>query len=448
MKRHEKTIAAKRRELADMESKQATNSKAREAVESAKAALQIKIDALTSDLALRDQERYQHSSARQKLEKELDDLRKVMDVKSTEDIRRQEADRSREAEMTRLREQSTALQKLLDDQRETAQRLANQLRVDVEGLRTSHTTAQRDLKSAQAGLQSKEGDLEKLQRDIEAVQERRRAIEGELKGARNQADGTERQLKSALRAKEDLESSLREMQDKYNDLEDAVLLIEEEKSDWARRMETTSRQLKDESAKRQHFESELHISHVELASHRNTALEAEREIAKAAGEIKARDAEIALLRSRENKTIVEHVHVLEQAKKVTDRQLAEQVKENSRLNTLMKSIESHRNRIQADFEDTTRQFEMLKSTKSREARSARASMSADDKDLEEALGDERRSRQVAESRIASLEMDLADQRRQFSTISLSVREQSGIETRLARTQDELPSIGTRARKIS
>ena len=162
VRRHEMSIAAKQRELAEMESKQATNSKAREAVESAKAALQVRIDALTSDLAIRDQERSQHSAARQKLEKELDNLRKVMDAKSTEDIRRQEAEKSREVEMTRLREQSTAL-KLLDDQRETAQRLANQLRVDVEGLKTSHTTAQRDLKSAQANLKAKEEDLLKLQ---------------------------------------------------------------------------------------------------------------------------------------------------------------------------------------------------------------------------------------------------------------------------------------------
>ena len=231
------------------------------------------------------------------------------------------------------------------------------------------------------------------------------------------------------------------MQDKYSDLEDAVLLIEDEKADWARRMETTSRQLADESGKRQHFETELHNSHVELASHRNTALEAEREIVKAAGEIKARDAEIALLRSRENKTIVEHVHVLEQAKKVTDRQLAEQVKENSRLNTLMKSIESHRNRINADLEDMTRQYEMLKASKSREARSARASMSAEDKDLEMALEDEKKARRAAEAHVLSMEKDLADQRRQLSTVTLSAREHSGLETRLARTQQELHRLG-------
>ncbi len=48
------------------------------------------------------------------------------------------------------------------------------------------------------------------------------------------------------------------------------------------RMDKTGRQLVDESAKRQHFEQELHNSQIELAEHRNTALHAERELAKAA----------------------------------------------------------------------------------------------------------------------------------------------------------------------
>ena len=202
IKRHESTIVAKQRELTDMESRQATTSKAQEVVEKAKSELQMRIDALMAELALRDQEKSQHSTVRQKLEREIDDLRQVMDAKSSEDIKRREADKSREAEMTRLRDQSTSLQQVLDEQRETAQRLANQLRVDVEGLKNSHTNAQRDLKTAQAGLKEKETDLERLQRDIEAIQERRRGIEGELNGVKSQADGAEKQLRAATQAKE------------------------------------------------------------------------------------------------------------------------------------------------------------------------------------------------------------------------------------------------------
>ena len=201
-------------------------------------------------------------------------------------------------------------------------------------------------------------------------------------------------------------------------------------------MEATTRQLVDESVKRQHFEQELHDSHVELASYRNTALTAEREIAKAAAEIKARDAEIALLRSRENKTVVEHVHVLEQAKKVTDRQLAEQVKENSRLNQLLKINETQRHRLVADYEDANRQIEILKAGNRREARTARASLSPEDKDAVMVLEDERKARRLAESRIASLEQDLQDQRRQLSTATMSAANVSAAEARLTKKEEE------------
>ena len=221
-----------------------------------------------------------------------------------------------------------------------------------------------------------------------------------------------------------------------------MLAIENEKANWAKGMERVGRQLADEAGKRQHSEDELYKNQIEIAKHRNTVLQSERDLAKAASEIKARDAEIALYKSRENKTIVEHVHVLESAKKVTDRQLAEQVRENARLNTVMKSLETHRNRLVSDLEDTTRQYDMLKASKSKEARSARASLS--DKDATMALEDERKARRVAEARVASLETDLQDQRRQLSAATLSSPNRnsnsSAAENRLTKMQTELARL--------
>jgi myosin protein heavy chain len=228
----------------------------------------------------------------------------------------------------------------------------------------------------------------------------------------------------------------------FNNLEDAVLVIESEKADWVKRMESTAQQLVEESAKRQHFEQQVYDNQVELAKHRNTALAAERERAKAAGDIKARDDEIALLRSRENKTIVEHVHVLEQAKKMTDRQLVEQIRENTRLNTQMKSMETHRNRVVGDLEDLTRQFELLKAGKSRDARNARASLSHEDKDVEVKLEEEKRKRVIAEARVDALERDLQDQRKKLSTNIASPGRSNAVETRLAIKTEELSRMET------
>ena len=234
---------------------------------------------------------------------------------------------------------------------------------------------------------------------------------------------------------------MQEAQDRYNDLEDAVLVIEDEKANWVKGMENANRLLADESARRQHFEQEIYNNQVEIANHRNTTLQAERELVKAAGDIKARDAEITLYKSRENKTIVEHVHVLESAKKVTDRQLAEQIRENERLNKKLKGLETLRKQLVGDLEDIKRQYEMVKAISGRDARSARASLSAENKDTVMELEDERKGRRVAEARIASLEKDLQDHRRQLSTSSLSSpsrdRSSSATEGRLAKMQFEL-----------
>jgi myosin protein heavy chain len=239
-----------------------------------------------------------------------------------------------------------------------------------------------------------------------------------------------------------LESQLQDERLKYEDLEDAVLTVEAEKADWAKRMEATSRQLVEESARRQHFEQQLYDSQVELAEHRNTALQAEREVLKYQGDIKARDEEIALLRSRENKTVIEHVHVLEKAKKFAEMQLANQVSENQRLNSLLKQIEATKNRLQHDLEDVQRQMEVLKASRGREARAARASMSGEEKDAVMQLQDERRARQAAEARVVALERDLAEQRRQQSAESLSSPSRANLiaESRLQKKNDELDRL--------
>ncbi len=56
---------------------------------------------------------------------------------------------------------------------------------------------------------------------------------------------------------------------------------------------------------------------------------------------------------------------------MTDLQLANQVAECQRLNSLLKQNEATRIRQQGDIEDMQRQMELLRSTKSREARQAR-----------------------------------------------------------------------------
>lgn len=226
-------------------------------------------------------------------------------------------------------------------------------------------------------------------------------------------------------------------QEDYVALEDAVLEIESEKADWAQRMETLSSQLTDESAKRQHFEQMVYDNQVELAELRNLAAEVERELAKAAGDISTRDAEIELLRSRENKTVIEHVYVLEQSKKIAERETANQIAENTRLNKILKSMEATKYRLQSELDDAKKQVTEMKSSRSKQARAARASLSTDEKDTHQLLQDETKARQIAEARAAGLDRDLQELRRKMSTTHLSPHRPSAAEMKHARMEEEI-----------
>lgn len=171
--------------------------KAQQTSDQATATLKLRIEALTSDIAARDREKSADAAARHKLEKELDDLRKVMAAKSSEDIKRQEADKSREAEMTRLRESAALAQKALEDQREQSQQLSNKLRVDFEGIMSSYKAADKELKGLKVVMEGKERELAGLRERMERADGERRGVEAELKRVREGLEEVERKLKGA-----------------------------------------------------------------------------------------------------------------------------------------------------------------------------------------------------------------------------------------------------------
>lgn len=202
IKQHEATISNKQRDISILEAKSTASIKAKELVEQDKAALSVKIDTLQQDLRARDQERQQDAIARQKLEKELDNLRKVMADKTSEDSKRQEADRSRDAEMGRLRDQVVQLQKALDDHRDSAQQLANKLRVDVEGLKQNHTAVQKELKATQALVKEKEAALAQLQNAVALAENAKRQAEGDLAASRDKLASIEAKLQATSTARD------------------------------------------------------------------------------------------------------------------------------------------------------------------------------------------------------------------------------------------------------
>lgn len=197
IKGHEATITAKQTALVELEGKRASSAKAHETSEAAKAALQVTINGLKSEFGQKDKERQTLLGEKAKLEKSLDELRKVMDAKVSEEIQRQEVVRSREAENSDLRKQVSQLQELQEKQRENAAQLANKLRVDIDGLRQRHSTAERDLASTKEALKSKESLLARAQAASADADKARKQAESERSSVQSQLKRTEEERDAA-----------------------------------------------------------------------------------------------------------------------------------------------------------------------------------------------------------------------------------------------------------
>jgi myosin protein heavy chain len=131
-----------------------------------------------------------------------------------------------------------------------------------------------------------------------------------------------------------------------------------------RQLETLRKQLEFESAKRKELEQVALAQKKELAVDRDRLAKYDEELNRTLDDLKAREWELKQLESRQDRTIVEHVHVLEKAKKVTDQQLKEAQEELQKNAIYIRSLEAretktdqveHRNRLVQQLQDERQQ---------------------------------------------------------------------------------------------
>ena len=157
-------------------------------------------------------------------------------------------------------------------------------------------------------------------------------------------------------------------------------------------MEQTRQQLEEEKTKRQKFEKTAQTQKAELIRVKDMNIKLDRELNKALDNLKACEWEVKQLESKQDKTIVEHVHVLEEAKRVTDRQLAEAQAELQKNNAYIRSLEKAKARLISEAEDLTREVEQGNRTRGRNTRQTKEKAN---KALAEAM-DAKRAKDAAE----------------------------------------------------
>ncbi|KZT51923.1 putative nonmuscle myosin heavy chain b [Calocera cornea HHB12733] len=310
--------------------------------------LQGQLTSLRKELDAQKGDRHKDSLLRGKLQAELDQLRKSLDTKTMEDRKRSEVDRTKEHERSELQLQVGQLEGQLADIRRQAQKERTKLELDLDSAKRELTVATKTCNDLQQQAKAHTQNLREAELAVIQAEKQKRAAQSELEALRNKHGDADGQLAQMTKTKESLERRLADAHAKHQDFEDAVLQIEREKASWARQMESVRKQLSAETTRREKLEKTIAARDHEIAQFSDRQVNWEKELTKARSDLAAREQEIGQLRGRPaDITIIEHVHVLEEAKRVTDRQLLEAQAELESLQLYVRSLERAKQRPQS-----------------------------------------------------------------------------------------------------
>ncbi|KAI9438540.1 myosin II heavy chain [Lactarius indigo] len=398
-----------------------------------------RIDALTAEIASQRDSEARHTAVQGKLQDELDKLRSLIDAKASEESRRNEVEKQKDAELRDLRSQASQLQQELSEARRTAIEVENTLKVDLETSVREHTSLLQSHRSLSDRVQANDQKLKQTEASLAEASKIKRSQESELQELRTRRIDLDGQLAELQKAKESLERQLHAAQSKYQDFEDATLQLEREKNAQDRQVDTLKQQLHAETARYAQLEKVASKQKAELVRLQDKNANFDREIDKLLTDLKNREWEVKQLESRQDKTIVEHVHVLEEAKRVTDRQLVDAQKELESQATYIRSLEKAKARLTSEAEDLARATAKEHTEHRSKEKAARAQEALAKKAVLEAEL-ERKNRQVSEANVRRLQEDLQATQAQVAEVTqqfLSMqRSKDELEAELARLADE------------
>ncbi|KAG8784773.1 hypothetical protein FRC15_002641 [Serendipita sp. 397] len=395
--------------------------------------LESELEVLLGEFDAQKAERESDSQARGNLQQEIDELRATIAAKASEDSKIREVEKSKQLELSSLRVQTRKLQTELADVRHQSSEAQNKLKIEVE-------TSQRklkDLETSQRSLteqhQTSEAKASELEASLAEVTKSKRAAEAELQTVRSRQLDLDTQLEEAIREKELLQRQLASAHAKHQEYEDTVLQVEREKATWTREIETMRSRLETETSRRQQLEKNASGRIVETRL-REQISKLERDIVSLQKDVGDRDWQIKQFKANQNKTIVEHIYVLQEAKRVTDGQLEEAQKALAAEQARNKALEKTKARLIGEAEDAAHQHEQELAS----LRSVDRNIRAVDQKATKAAADLERERKLREAselqakrleaELEALRSDLSDKERSLQTIR---REKESLQSEVA-----------------
>lgn len=171
----------------------------------------------------------------------------------------------------------------------------------------------------------------------------------------------------------------------------------------------------------------------------------DRELKQALKTLKDREWEIKQLESRQDKTIVEHVHVLEEAKRVTDRQLADAQRDLQEKAVYIRSLEKAKMNLSREAEDLSREAQQIALSKDRASREQEERAR---KAVAEAI-DAKRAKEAAEIQARRFQSELEDAKGQIAQmqqqLTIAVQSKKNLEAELTTLADEIDTPSSLAK---
>lgn len=162
-----------------------------------------------------------------------------------------------------------------------------------------------------------------LEAQLASTSASKRKVEAELSTLQSRHQDIGAQLRSIQFERDALDKQASITQVQLQDLEDKALQDERARATLQQQLDTLGDRLESEIAKRMRLEAAQRNAHLETETMQTKLLEQDQYIKGLRKELKDKEAELQKSISLQDKTIVEHVHVLEEAKRYTDKQLAE-----------------------------------------------------------------------------------------------------------------------------
>ncbi|WFD44605.1 class II myosin [Malassezia psittaci] len=269
---------------------------------------------------------------------------------------------------TNLREHSDAAETHVRD-------LAARHEAELQGVQSQLESAQSQLQAKQREFNEKHVESDKLQQELEQVKTDWQQINDHHSELSQHAAKQQQRAEELSLAKDqatarlgDLERENAKLKSEVASLEASIASLRTSKDTGSARIQQLTdsnqaaqqeiarlqRELKEELSNKQTLEAKAARLEEREAATASELKEKHTELVKAQQAIHTAELESKRLYSAQNKTIVEHVHVLEEAKKYTDRQLSEVQGELQELTNYTKSLERARSRMQQENEQLTR----------------------------------------------------------------------------------------------